>query len=290
MWHTEWIKAALTGLVVLGTSGPAFAATTRAASTTASSKTKATVVVPTTPKDFSFSLAYGTKTDLLYPEKNSFAHRIALGVSYQAYSPWIYSLGTGVIYKSVGQDIPLKSDNPAIEDLEVSVSREFKLNENNKYGFALAWTLPTSQDAQYEQYNGIGVISNGLETRLGQYFILSNSLDLGYMAQTNEFSPTSNERNVTAFGIYNLAMAAKPIQNLSLGMWVGAKISQFTDNTWSLNQTQAGTWGLFASYKIKSLGLGLSYSNGNYEDEGPSRFLALNNYRQIVSGSISYEF
>ena len=257
----------------------------------ANSSTAASAVkTEPTKSDYSFNLGYSVSSNMLRSEAASASHKLTFQAAYLGLDPWTFGLGTLFAYKSVGQDIPTSKDNPAFDDLSASVDRSFKLSANNTLVFAFEWSFPTSPEAQYEQYNGIGVISNSLSTQLGKYFSIGNSLSLGYIAQTNEFSPTSNERNVTSFAIYNLRLAVSPLQNFKFGAILGTKVSNYTDNTSSLERSNVGTWSLFASYKYKNLGLGLRYINGNYEDEGPARYLAFDQYKQVLGASISYEF
>jgi hypothetical protein len=238
----------------------------------------------------SMSLGYSVSTNLLKQDAEKYSHYLTLGLSYIEWKPWSLGISTGVAYYSIGSDIPAKNDNPSVDDVDLSIERSFEINSINSLNSSFDWTFPTSTESQYEQYNGIGVLSNQLVTELGKYFALVNSLELGYIAQTNQFSPTSNEINVSHFAGYMIGLIAKIGAGFSLSATTGIKASTYTDGTSSLEKSKAGTWTLGLSYKYKKFGAGLRFVNGNYDDEGPARYFAQDIYNQKVAGKISYEF
>ena len=89
-----------------------------------------------------------------------------------------------------------------------------------------------------------------------------------------------------AYGSYKFGNSIRLIDALKLGISFGAKVTRYIDdgNLLKFNNTES------LSYAIKSWSFALSYTNGSYADMDKVDFFFLDEYRQLLTFSVGYDF
>lgn len=236
------------------------------------------------------AVSYTGNRDLMDDDSGKMGHRLGVSLEFQKFSPWVLSLGTGVYYYSIENDIPTESGNPSIEDTDLTLGYSRQISARNTWNLGLTATLPTSEESKFEQYVGLAGLSNSLNTKINSWLDLTNELDLVYIANTLEYSPTTNQKNVSTFASYALGVRVALTKALKFSLRTGLKISNYIHSDPEDSTLSTATWSAGLGYTFRSFTVGLSYKNGSYDDQEPLRYFALDQYRQKVGLAVTYVF
>lgn len=246
--------------------------------------TKATNKAPL--KNWGVSFGYMADTDMVQDAQRRYVfNSLGLGVSYRT-QPWAFSASTGVEYYSIEREIPEDHNNPAMSDLSLTVARNFKLTLDHNLNTSFTSSLPTSEQAQYEQYRAINRGDIAFVSVFTGRFSLVNKLSLGHVANTQEFSPTRNTINPDWIGSYSLSPSYKLSRYWTVFAAGGLKTTKYLDNSQELTAHQS----IGTSVAWNQFNASLRFNNGAYRNEGPDRHWAFNEYRQLMSFGAGYEF
>lgn len=232
-------------------------------------------------------MGYSNNTNLIEDsDRRVYINSIGFGFQYSP-KPWQFGLGTGVSYQATDTEVREGVDNPSMDDIKVSGSRSTYLNARNTMSGGVDVSLPTSENAGYEQYRSIFGFGISLSTRLPPGGLsLKNSLRVGHVSNTYQYSPVNNQVNPEWLASYSLGASYKFNPNWSIGASAGVKSTKYLDSTQEISASQSLSIGF--GYSSFSVSAGLV--NGSYREDGPDRMWAFNQFRQQIYFGAGYGF
>ena len=245
------------------------------------------------PSRFSAAAEYMATTDLADElEPRVFEHSLEATLGYDLGKGFsVFGVGT-LYYQSVGRSILVEdSENPIYWEALFGVAKKFELGRalGAEHGLKLTAknSLPVSDDNRYEAVRsipgaGVALSSAFFDSRV----TLVNSLSYHYIVHTYYFSPVSGNVNTRDGTFYLGSVAVNIWGGLSGTVGTGVKLSRKVDgsNDYAYNNFQT------LAYSFGELGLSVTHENGGFTREGDVSLWYVDQYRRIVSGSVSYSF
>ncbi len=239
-------------------------------------------------------LNYRIRTDLAdQVEPRLYTH--TLGFSYGVhYVPYALTLAAVLTaqYQSAGErrSEVIVDDNDTelfVNDVALSMQKAFTLAASTKADVTLTNEFPTSSEAKREEYRSVTTIEGNIGYGLFPKR-LSVGLNFGayYIWNSYQYSPTTFEANKRNGSYGNLGLSLVIWEGLYVAGKAGAQISTYTDGTSDMTYKNS----VAAGYRWTAVAFSIGLSNGSYLDQGDASLWFVDEYRRILSASLSYSF
>ena len=203
------------------------------------------------------------------------------------------SLSASGQFVTIGQEIqgninggPMKSG-----DIDLSASRAFELdklmNANNSLDLAVGSTIPFSDDSQFEGIVAAPYASLGWALGFaGGRYNLTQSVSMDYIVNRFSNSPITREVNADGSAGYSISTSARLGAGFRFTIGGGARLVRHLDDsvTAAYSNFQILSW-------TKSFAtITLRHANGSRAEDHLSNFWFIDEYRRIISLSMSVRF
>ena len=238
-------------------------------------------------------LSYGAQTDLADPgEPRQYTHFLSGYGGYRFSQSASLFLNVNGAFTSIGngtQQVDVSDDATELilNDVSLSFLKFFRVMKNHNLSLSFNNQFPTSADASREGYLSVTSLGGSyLIPTLGSKLFISLGMRGTYIWNTYEFSQATNFANQQASFAMGLSALLFYWKRFFIGGRIGTQSSMFTDNSFDQSARNSVSTG----YRDGHVNVSLSYSNGTYLDEGEARFWYIDQFRQIISLSLGYNF
>lgn len=234
---------------------------------------------------FSLGLAYSSVTNMNdSSEGKLLTHSLGVEAGWALTPKIVASLTVGGTYQSISNEI-IQEDKSFMTDTYLGLAGKLKLADRHALDIQAGVFMPTSEDSQYEGHRGryIGLLRT--RSKFASWYALSNKLSGQYIANSYNYSPTTDELNkqsLADYGLDNVFTAG----NFFLSIGAGARITTYIDGMSELSYFNISKIG----YRGEKLSGVLAYMNGSYRDDQTLQPLFFDRYKKLFELALVYAF
>ncbi len=235
-----------------------------------------------------FSLEYSGSVNALEEERpRLYSHVLGASVGTNINGFAFVDVGIEASFISVGQEIEKNNDNPSLTDVHFDIAKQIVLNRRNAMTLAAYLALPTSEESRFEAYRAYLLNSIGLTTQIYKsHYDLSNTIAYGYLNNSFEVSPVSLESNPDHSIEYQLTNKFSFYRYARAIIGGGVKLQHYLNNESQIHWNES----LALGYERDSWHTFLSFSNGSYDDQNRYDLWFIDQFRQVISLKVGYDF
>lgn len=258
-----------------------------------SSKSRLQTVVAKKPvikkeRPYGASIVYSYSSDQNQQvDRKTSTHSLGLGAQYKLNSKLSTSVGTGLRWKAIGNNIENKESNPAWEDLDIGLSYSNRFHNDTKYSLSVTDSLPTGYESRTEgvrnTFTGSGSLSHSF---FSDKLSVSGSAGATHILQTYDYSVTTGESNPDSVYQMSFAMGYRILEGLSLSAKYALSSFHMINGESNLARNQTSITASYSYWKVNGF---LSYSVGNYDKSDGYRLLYVDDMRQMVTVGVGFE-